>query len=163
MFFVGKIHISGTFLSGTWNYRAFFSLGTRSKATLSKCIIAISFCFSYLSGDRRQIQNCARNAFLGCVSIQQKTFHEKKVSVAKVRIFLLKRGFGTSFSLNHSGPVFPVMTLPVKKSYLYEKWKFFNEFFLLGRYISRAFLREFSNPETSYSLGTRSKSQIFQY
>ena len=94
-----SIHIPETFLSGTSNYRTSCSLGTRSKATLSKCIIAISFCFSYLSGDRCQIQKYARNAFLGCVSIQQKKFHEKRVSVAKVRIFLLKSGFGYLFQL----------------------------------------------------------------
>jgi hypothetical protein len=34
--------------------------------------------------------------------------------------------------LNHSGSVFPSMTLPVKKSYLYEKWRFFHEIFFVG-------------------------------
>jgi hypothetical protein len=50
-----------------------------------------------------------------------KKIHEKRVPGAKVGIFLLKRDFGTPFGLNHSGSVFPSMTLPVKKSYLYEK------------------------------------------
>ena len=58
IFFVGQIHIPETFLGGTSKYTTSCSLGTRSKATLSKCIIVISFCFSCQGGERYQIQNC---------------------------------------------------------------------------------------------------------
>jgi hypothetical protein len=46
--------------------------GTKIKARLSKCIIAISFCVSCLSGEWHQIHNFACNTFLWCSSFKQK-------------------------------------------------------------------------------------------
>ncbi len=69
-FFDGSIQILKTCLSGPLNCATFYALGTRSKATLSKWILTMLLCFSYLSGERHQKQNYALNTFLGCVSIQ---------------------------------------------------------------------------------------------
>ena len=100
--------------------------GTRSKATLWKCIIVISFLF--LVPERRAtpdtIPSCDAH-------FQTKKNHEKRLPVAKVRIFLLRRGFVSFFRLES---VFSSMTLHVKKIISLWKMKIFPRNVLFTRY-----------------------------
>jgi hypothetical protein len=52
---------------------------------------------------------------------QQKKIHEKRVHVAKVRIFLLTRGFVSLFWLESQWSNALIHDRPVKNSYLFEK------------------------------------------
>ncbi len=79
-----------------------------------------------------QIQKFARNTFWDVHLSNKKIFMKKECVKQKLEFCSRNVVLGTSFSLNHSGSAFPSMTLPVKKSYLYEKWRFFHESFFVG-------------------------------